>query len=387
MFKFTLSSLDFNNLVKRLSSLSLDKDSVVSISLNDQGILEVFYGSKIEKGNSNLLAYEKILPLEYLHSGKISIYLSTLLNIKLAEYITDDKFPHCKSITLSYDDNKLEVKYYTKWSSNSRDTLSKFSYEIIPIDKEIDSYKVLFNDYSRFQIEFTSREFITGINLCGFIKTDVTSKESNGCLLSIINDNYYIVNTDSDIAVQYSELLNNNTVNLDVVISIYTLNAIKAFVCNSETFKLAVVKNQLYIYADDRIILLPILGKTYIIEDVIGFFTIKEDNRVADINLKPLITLLNPLVSKSSDIYKRIDLNFSEDKLNITSDIDEVTGFTVNSNKFINIPVNGSFFSSVCSKVLTESEAGTLYYDSDTSRITIKSNNNRLVFLIQGLTV
>jgi hypothetical protein len=130
--------------------------------------------------------------------------------------------------------------------------------------------------------------------------------------------------------------------------------------------------------------IVPTMGQEYIIEDPAEFF-MDRGEKVAEIDLKPFIHISQFLVNKSKDFYKKLVISTS-DTLNLSNDVDISNNLPAGIYKAISLSVNGSFILGVCQKLLTVDLNTNLFYDEDSGRITLTSLDDRLVFLIQGLS-
>lgn len=397
MFNFTLSSGTFNGLLKRLVSLSgNDKTAIISFVLND-GLLEVYYNSKLDKSDSSSYFYEKLEVDSYTGDGQSSLFLSNLFSVKVPEYVDDHKFPYCKGIKFSFEESLLNISFSIHWGMELTPNTTNLRFSLLKDLEDLDSYAALFSDKFKSYFEVDSKELRRSISLCNFIKSDVTSKENNGCLITVLSnpkqeaEDFFIVNTDSNLAIRHAMVTKTNSLEKDVsiVLTPQILNAVRNFISEDGTSKLSSFKSQLYIEVGNRRMLVPVMRMKYLIEDPIGFFT-NTSPLVAVLDLKPTLTLATSLVNKSTNPLKKLDLAFVADGLgtesfNLSTDTDLTENIPCKITKEAYLKVNGSFFITAAQRILNLSLECNLYFDSNNHRITMTSESGDMIFLIQGL--
>lgn len=385
MFKFIVNSEVINNLLKRLLPLvGSDKNSIITLCYEDD-CLEVYYNTGIAKTSSRSVFYEKLPVLGGAGKGKISIDTAQLLNLKIPSFVSETKYPWSKEVTFEVTPASINVVYDTYWSSNK---VSKSNFRLAVLDAldDLESYKSLFSTYVKY-IEVHTDDFLRGITFSSSMKGDANAKESNGCLLKCSKDYLLLVATDSNTAVKYCcEILEVNTLDFSVVVAPSVLNFIRNFLINGSSFKIAAHKNSVYVETENRKMLVPILGKDYIIEDVDEFFTVS-GQRIANLELKALVSAMQVVVKKASDIYRRLVLTFKSNQFILRSEEDYVEGLPAHILNDGSFSVNGDFLLGCCNKLSQLDADALLYYLEESQRITIASADEKVVFLIQGMSI
>lgn len=391
MLKFKLSSETFNSLFKRLLvSGSNDKSAKITFYL-DKNNLEVFYTSTLEKGTTPVFFHEKIQCLESFGNGKVSLNTHNLFNIKVPEFTNELKYPQCREINFSFNTSVLEVVYDIFWSKDQKPNKTKLHFAILPDAEDLSIYDRLFatkqviDDNS---VWLDTRDLNSAIASTSFIKSDVTSKDSNGTLLRVVKDTLHVVSTDSSIAIQHLVNVTKPTKvkSFNVVISPIILSAIKSFIPADDEMLVAQLKNQLYLEYKDRKMLAPILASEYVIEEPENFF-LTSSPLIASLDLKPIINLSNTIINNTTDIYKRLSLIFKSGSLNLATDLDtteEVPTSNIYLDSILNL--NGDYFLSSCNKILALSLTANLHYIEDDSIITLASPDGKIISLIRGLS-
>lgn len=385
MFSFSISPTVFNLLIKRLLPLvGSDKNAVLTLLIN-KDLLDIFYHSTIDKSDSNGIFYEQLPITSREGIGSVSFLASSLLNIKIPEFISEKKFPFSKEIDFTIGKTNIDIQYRVFWDED-RHSNTKLQINILTETDKLEIYEKLFLQHTKF-VEFCTADFIRGISFCNFIKADATSKESNGYYLRLGCDNaLYLISTDSNIAIKYKCEVDSNTVtDLSLVISNQTLNYIRTFINDSETFKLSPHRNSLYIETNNRKMLVPIMGRNFIIDNPDQFFDIN-DPKISILEVKPLYSFIQMFVVKATDLYKRLILDFTHGKFNIKSETDYVEGLPSEILKDCKIQVNGDFLTTCCSRIQQLDPKITLYYNVNTQRITLATDDQKVVFLIQGIS-
>lgn len=386
MFKFVISAKTFNSFVRRVGSLSSsDKDSTIYFSIKNK-IVEVFYQTKLDKSDSISLFHEKLPLLEVVGEGDAAIYLADLISIKLPDNQDEERFPRCNNVEFSFTQSILNIKYGIIWHKDTKPSNTKLAIPLLSELPSLTNYQELLNIEETEYCIINSESFLQGIVLCNFLKTDVTSKEANGCLLEIINEKFSIVNTDSSTAVKYTSLVNETKFldPLNVVISLPVINAIRSFLNNDYPTKIIKSHSKIILISGDQTMIAPVMSVDYLIANIEEFFSIVSEN-IATLELKPLISSLTPLVNKSSDAYLRLNLKF-DSNLEASNNVDQVKDIPCSIINKTKISVNGSYFLSVCQKLLSLDLEANLYFEDDTGRITLTSPDGRLMALIQGLS-
>ena len=177
MFDFTLTSAVFNNLQRRLATLtSSDKSAVISFKIDDAK-LQIFYSSKLDKSDSISLFNESIDITSSNDKGIASLLVSNLLSLKVPEFVSEDKVPNCKFIKFTFNTSILTVDFAIKWNRYSGDNVSKLNFALLENSEDLKAYEKLYVDYSKDKTEIESANLIEGISQCSFIKTDVHLKK------------------------------------------------------------------------------------------------------------------------------------------------------------------------------------------------------------------
>lgn len=385
---FSLSSSTFNSLLKRLVSLTgSDKDAKIIFILEKAG-LEVFYSSKIDKIDTVSFFHEKIKTESMASTGIAGISASSLLSIKVPEKSGEDKFPQCSEISFSFTKSVLAIKYGIKWSKDSKENVTKMNFALLDSSGySMEEFKEVFNDKVTPIFQINPVVLTEAINLVNFIKADATTKEANGCLLYTSDNNFLLVNTDSNSAVKYEfNIEKSGQKDLNCILSNSVLNAIKLFIPDEGTVEFGKLRNHIFVTTDDRRMVVPTMSVDYIISEPVEFFKI-EDELVAELELKPFISTALALVTKTNDPYKRLTIKVGEEEFSIASGADKSTDLPYTFSKDSKINVNGSLLISCLQRLLTLDLKSSLYYNEDSNRITVTSPDNKMICLIQGLSL
>ena len=188
-------------------------------------------------------------------------------------------------------------------------------------------------------------------------------------------------------AVKYENGILNTTSTKPVSLVLHNsiLSYIKSFITDTKSVNLSTNRSSLYLSVDNRTMLVPVMQLNYIIDDPKEFFSLAK-KPVASIDLKPVITLINNLTYNSNDLYKRLVLDFDTTTFSIKSEVNSSTNIPAEIFGKASINVNGDFFSFCCQKMLPLDLTANVYFDPDTDKITLTAQNDKLVFLIQGLS-
>jgi hypothetical protein len=386
MFSFSLTSNAFNAIQKRLNALSSsDKTASIVFSLEESN-LKLYYTSKLDKLESIGLFYEEIEVSSSQNNGIASILVSNLFSLKVPEFFSESKFPYSKFIKFSFYESVLTVEYSIKWNKVGEENLVKFNFPIIDVGIDLSIYEKLFCDYSKSYFEVETENFLSGISHCNFIKSDAITKEYLGCLLEVKENNFLFVSTDGNIAGKYeNNILNNNLQkNLRIILSQQVLTVVKSFINESTSVKVSSNKSSLYIATEKRSVLIPVMQLNYIIEDSTAFFNFKFP-LVASLDLKPVTAMAINLTSSTSDSFNRLILEFKDKKLNLLNSKDSAKNVPSQVELDSIIHVNGDFFSSICQRLLSVDLYANLYFDKKSDRIVLTTEDNKLIFIIQGL--
>lgn len=385
MFNFILSSNSFNKFQRRLSSLiSQDKDAVISFILSDK--LEVYYRSKVDNADSPVLFHEELELTNSTGNGSASLSVSSLLTLKVPEFTSEEKFPYCKFVNFKFSDALLSIEFTVNWNRYSGENDNKLKFGLLEEAFSIEVYDKLFSNKFKEEVEVEIGYLVEAITNTAFIKADVTSRSSNGVLIYSRDDSLYFVSTDSNTAVRYEgKFLTKPATDLFVVISSSVLNILRQFLVDSTTVKVGLNKSNLLFKVPGRVVLLPVMQGNYVIDDPDSFFSIP-DEKIAAMDLKPFLMISSNLLNNTTDIYKRLIMSTENNAFSIRTAKDATENLPAEIAKPQTINVNGSFFSSCCQRLVNMDPVGDLYFDSHTDRITLTSQDRRLIFLIQGLS-
>lgn len=391
MSNFTISAALFNQLQKRLITLTgSDKQAIVSIVPTQLGI-KVYYNSKIDKGEISSLFYEEIpiicseIPENF--NKVISLLGSNFFSIRVPEVVSEEKYPQCREVKFSFTDSILTLEFSVAWNRHDVGNVTKLHFPLLDSSEELDSYALLFNtNINKFKLN--GQTLIEAIQQSSFIKSDVTSKESNGCLVELKDNQISMVSTDSNIAVRYKNSIlesEDEDLKASFVASMPILSSIKSFISDKEDIEIGVNKKFIFISMLNRSMVAPIMHNNYIIQDSDSFFSL-DFKYIGLIDLKPTITCISNLVANSNDLYKKIVLEFSN-KLDIKTDKDKTKNIPCKISEQASISVNGEFFYSSCQRLVTLDLFAKLYFDEDTGKIgLVTDSDDKLIFLIQGLS-
>ncbi len=417
MFKFALTSRDFNDLLRRLVSLSgSDESALICFDLKDEK-LQIFYKSKLDKSDSYSLFHEFIPLASSTGSGNGSLYLKNIFTIKVPETISEEKYPQCGNIEFTFNDNIMDVNFGIKWNKTSKVNQTKLHFPLVKSKGNLKDFEVLFRDQSPEYFEFDNKLLHQGIGLCNFIKSDVTGKHTNGCLLRVEGDDFLMVNTDSNVAVKFETKVANANLKkkFTMVVTNQTLNAIKTFVPEDKICKITTsipteedkaraekekkersqrgddVENipltKLFISVENRTMLVPVLAERYIINDPRSFFK-DSCEPIAEIDIKPVVVLGPALLNKiADDIHSRFHLNFSENGFNLSTNVDKTEGLPAKISKPVSINVNGSYLLNAFQRLNQLGIFCQVMYNEENNQLKLISEDSSLVFLIQALSL
>lgn len=386
--EFTLNSGVFNSLLKRLTSLSGGDDSSTIIFKLRSGSLSVFYRSKVDKVDTLVHFSEKVALESFGGDGTAELYSSNIFSIKVPEFNDENRFPHCKSIDFSFDKATLTVKYGIYWYRSKPPSTTKLKFPLIAqASTSLGEFEQQFSEVRPVNFELNASVFSEAVSLCNFIKSDATSREANGCLLLVKDNNFSLINTDSNSAVKFDFLCDQIGKPSNLVLSSTVLNAINQFTLGATLLKVSTLSSCIYISTDDgREVLAPIIKASYIIEDPDEFFQITGAH-LGEVEIKPIISSVTTLATKSKDPYKRTVITASQGE-GLQVVCGEDSSDTLPSNIILDskFAVNGSLFITSSQRLLSVDITADLYFDEESFRITLVSPDKRLMFLIQGLS-
>jgi hypothetical protein len=391
MFNFTLSSDTFNKVIKRLVVLtSTDPEAVVSFYSLDNA-LSIYYHSRIDKGSSNILYWEKVPTLSLEEKGLSSLYINQLFSLKVPEFVDETKYPNCKEVNFRFLDNILTINFNIQWSRGTKPNETTLNFPLLEKPAELDIYNSLLNAAKEKEISILASDLSEGISICNFIKTEVTSKEANGCLFQELNNALHLVSTDSTIAAKWSTPITKDTGTKEentfsIVVSNTVLNSVKNFLLDCEEVTLTRYRQGLLIETEDRKMIAPLMKVEYIISNIEDFFTIDSKAFIGSIDLKPFINITSTIGSNNKDLYKKIEMDFSEKGFNISTNINKTEDLPAKISSYSKFFVNSDYMLSSAQRLLSFGYTGNLYYDKESHRITFTSMEDKLIFLIQGLS-
>jgi hypothetical protein len=387
MFKFTIGSDVFNSLLKRLAVLSGgDKEAVITFCLGN-GTLDLYYSSKVDQTDTSSFFHEKLPVYDASSDGNASIFLSSLFAIKVPEFISLDRFPYCKEIVFSFAQSMLSINFKIKWNEFSKENATKLNFALKEQLEDLAVYHKLFDkDIFANSFEIDAQSLHDALLFCNFIKSDATSKTGNGCLIKVEDSTLIFTNTDSNMAVKYETPLLSSDLKKEfkAVISSSVLNAVKSFLPEEGVVKVSNIRNSLYISVADRIMLAPIIGTEYIIDDPREFFNLPTEH-IATIELKPASLVSSSIINKSTDFNKKTILEFVDGIFNLKTDVDKTEELPGVIHKNSNISINGSYFLVVLQKLMGLSLSGDIYYEEASSKIVFVTPNKKLCFIVQGM--
>jgi len=388
--KFSLDSKTFNSLLKRLVTLTSSDKEAKLVFLLEKGQLEVYYSSRIDKIDTHSFFHEKVQVGSSDGSGIAGLSASNLLTVKLPEYTLDTKFPYCKSINFSFTQSILNINYGIFWNKDSKENITKLNFALLnKTSYDMEDFKKAFGAETKPLFSTNPLVIAEAIGLVNFIKSDATSKDANGCLLTITDKSFMLVNTDSNSAVKYefsAEILMTKKSNYNIVLTNSVLNAIKGFLPEEGNVQVGKSGGGLYVETESRKMLVPIMQATYIIDDPREFFTVASP-QMGVIDLKPFISVALALVTKTTDSYKKLKINFSKDNLSLVCGPDKTDNLPHSGITLGELQVNGSLLITCCQRLLNLDLQSKVYYDSDSNRITLSSPDDKMVCLVQGLSV
>lgn len=383
--EFVINSAIFCKFIKRLSGSVSNQDNKL-LFLLEKGQLQIYYKFSIDRTEASCIFYDS-LPLIAGDDGEhCTVLAKDFIDLKIPESTKEDKFPKCSDIKFKISDNILEMTYDILWAAGVEPTKITLHHTTVE-NLQINLFNKINCEYNNY-IDLDSASLLTALNYCNFFKADATSTILNGSLLEIIDSNIlYFVSTDSNIAVRYKlDLGGNSSIkNLRVVLSHSILKFLRNFVQDLEVVRFYFDKSLLLVDAGSRRVCLPIVSAAgYIIENVEEFFNI-HGNRIALLDLKPVQSIVSSLSNKVQDIYKTVNLKFN-DKLDVIADKNSSNNIPATVYDKANIFINGDFLSTVLGRLLLQYENVYLYFEESNSRIALVSEDQTVIFLIQGQT-
>jgi hypothetical protein len=389
MQKFTLSSSTFSQLQKRLLALpTSDKGSCVSF-LVEQDKVKVFYNGKVDKGEASSLFYEELETIKVDGTSQLSSCLiNNFQSIKIPENSNEDKFPQCKEISFCFTDSILTLEYSVKWNKHTAANTTRLNFALIEGSQDLKQYDSLFADNGSNKVKIATEVLLEAIQQTGFIKSDATSKEGNGCFFDFKDQDIVVVATDSSMAVRYKNKLTQPVEKkTSFIISNPALNSIRNFILDTKECTLTVTKSGIFVDSGNRKMVVPRVAGTYLISDHSGFFDLQALQPVACLDLKPLVFTLGTLTAKTNDIYKRANLIFDNQRFDLKTQTDLTENIPCTVLNSASINVNGDFLTLACQRVLTLDIFSKLFFDKATDKIAISTDeSDKLVFLVQGLS-
>lgn len=392
MLKFSLSSQVFNDLIKRLLvATGSDKTAKLYFSLQTsaQGdsTLDIFYSSKIEKSESSSLFYERVPVLSGQGNGIVGLLVDCLYSLSIPSYISDEKYPHCKEVCFDFKQSILDISFAIKWNKPSKLNNTLLHFPLLAEDIDLENFSILFKDSTN-KLKLNTKDLEEASGIVGFIKSDITSKDSNGVFFKKEDKILSVVSTDSSIAACYRiNILEDASKKFECVLSPLILNGIKNFISDSEEITIWLSRSQIFVSTGTRHLCSPTMNTTYIIEEPTEFFKVSSP-KVCTLDLKPTINQSSVLSKNNKHVYKKLVLEFINNKLSIQTDLDKTQEVpTRQVFKDTNILVNGDFFVCCCNRMLMLDLNADLFYDEDSSRITLTTQDDKLIILMQGLSL
>jgi len=390
MYSFTLDSSIFNSLLKRIILVSSSDPEALISFLIEKNQLKIFYHSKLDKGLSTVLFYEEVPIISSTGDGLSSVYIHQFFSIKVPEFVSDNKYPQCKEVIFKFLDNILNIEYSIKWIKNLVPNKTTLNFPLLEKTADLEYYSTLLNKEVDKRCVLGS-DLAEGIAICNFIKSDVTSKDSNGILLLSDGIKFSLVSTDSTIAIKwFCSLLpqekGEQSDAFSMIVSNQTLTLIKNFVLDSESIVLEKHKQHVVVCVKARRMLIPIIKGSYLIENIDEFFKVDSSTFIGSVELKPLISAISTVSNNNKDIYKKVELKFSSSGVDIKTDINSTLGVPVQVSKDVSLCINADYLLMAAQKLFTFGYTAQFFYDGESHRITFSSMEDKLVFLIQGLS-
>lgn len=385
MFNIKLSTETFNKVLKRLCSASSgDPSAILTLDISNNE-LYFYYRSKLDKSEAYAVFREKVEYIALEGKGSASIFIKDIINLKIPDFVRDTKFPYCKEIDLKFDKTALTIDYKVFWAEKKEPNGVAFSVPTINEKEDFSLYSKLSQDMPSY-IEVNSKDLIDSILYCNFFKHDATTKSSNGCLFKLVGDEFLIVGTDSNIASCYrSKIIFKENVKEDIktILSDSVFKLVKGFIYDLQTVRISINKSSLSFSTGNRKMIVPTVNSEYIINNPEEFFILK-GSKLADLYLRPLISLVSLFTSSSKDDYKTVVLSIENNQFCISCEENKSTEIPAEIFNSGVVYLNGDYFNVSAQRFANVDEMASLYYDSSTRRASLTSPDSRLTFLIQG---
>lgn len=374
----------FNNLLKRLSSVSSGDHSAEIVFLKKEDKLVVYYKSKIDKGDVSGLFCESIPFITSTGDGSYYLLAEDFLGIKIPEFTKEDKFPYCKEVCLTFSNKSVKLNYDITWSNTDKPNNVSLKLPVVGTEIDFSVYKRLVKTYSN-SIEIEAKHLIESVDYCNFFKHDATSKGSNGCLFQTVGSDFLVVGTDSNVAARYKNSLIKKDASEEIkaIISSSVFKLIKGFISDIKTVRLSLSRTFLHLDTGNRKMIVPIINSDYLVSDPVEFFKII-GKPISKLPLKPISSLVSVLLNKTKDEYRTMVMTFSKTGLKINAEGNKCDKVPAEIDNEATIYVNGEFFKSTNQRLLSIDETAVLYFDESTRRITLTTPDEKLIFLIQG---
>lgn len=390
MFSFSISCKSFNQLQKRLLSLPLgDKDSASCSFVLESEVLKVFFNSKVDKGESCSLFYEEI-PVSNL-SGKASIasiLVSNFYSLKIPETIEETKYPQCENVSFTFTDAVLSLEYEVRWNRHTAPSKNRLNFAVLSGKTDLKDYEQMFDSSKKEIINLQSAPFLEAVQQVSFIKSDISSRDTNGCFFEFKDTTFWAIATDSSIAVRYKGTVPGGGLGKhSFVVSNPILALVKTFIGDAESFVIVPLRSSLLIETSGRKLLIPKMSGSYIIKDHETFFNVQTMPFIACLDLKPMNLSLSNLNAKAADTYKRVTLNFEDLRFSMKSQIDTADNIPCTVTAGAKININGDFLGLVGQRLATLDLFSKLYFDKSTDKVGFTTDeNDKLSILVQGLS-
>lgn len=392
MSTFSCEAAPFFSFIKKLSFL-VKRDAAEAITfVKAAGSAEVSAYFRIQLDKSETFGYATTkTPLigELPDAIKFSLSVTDLLGIKVPELGAAKKQdPKCGPVSCSLTENQFSLEYKVRWKANQKPSTTKLVFAVLASGLDLKKLAGLLtctDGDEVIKLSLSADDLSNIVILGGAVKTDQTSKDSNGCLLIFGPASVDALVTDSAVAGKYSVVFPSPHIKqpIRITVSAAVLQTLK-ILSDGGDLELQLHNNNLFYRDQNCIAVLPGIGSRFPISKPEDIFA-SDGNAVALFSLKPVIDAVETLVSKSTDAFKLITLKTGAEAIELVSGTDCVSDLFAQVTGSSKALVNGQFLLS-CLKRFPKDSDVSYFYKKEVDQLQFKVASPDFTFVIQGIS-
>ena len=390
--QFTLPTESVTIFSKKLYPLAkTDTNSKITFTAHENTVIAFFKSAIDDSGVQSHFEYI-FQDVDVKTPGVTSVMANDIADVILRyPNFKNPNKPHTKALNFIGKPESLKIKTTVYWNENASPTNQQLTISTVKLEDTEETSPLHAETVGDKSVLFGNNEFISAVDMCSFIKGDLTSKDEFGYWIHTEEDDVVMLATDLRVASRFKLKPLSGSSKLDAVIGRSILNAIRTFIQGPEPVSVRTFKRVIYLESGNRKMAAPLLKGDFPINSEMFF---KESTKLASVEIDSLSHILSHFLSIDKDPYHKTTFEFDSNsnvfKLcageNGINNVDSLPASIEGSGQF---DADATTFNSILPRLKKLGAVCEVSVDSTESKstlITLTSQDSDARYLIRGLS-